>query len=58
MFPLTAVSWVQALHCGGEWQNDRKSLMTLTTSKGGAALFKSSHAEHLTRYYWEKLISF
>lgn len=34
MFPLTAGSWVQALHCGGEWQKDRKCLMTLTKSKG------------------------
>lgn len=34
MFPLTAGGWNQALCCGGQWQNDRKSLVIPTKSKG------------------------
>lgn len=33
MFPLTAGGWDQALRCGGQWQNDRKSLVTPTSPK-------------------------
>lgn len=34
MFPLTAGGCDQTLHCRGQWQNNRKSLMTPTKSKG------------------------
>lgn len=34
MFPLTTGGWDQALHCWGQWQNDRRRLVTPTKSKG------------------------